>query len=103
MPQNAVFYLDFFLKILFNPPEHSCSCQLGGIGRRARLKIEFERVWVRVPQLVLSNRQSEVTFILPIFFRNGMKRLISEMENAHINVCLTVCFVCSVFSSWLLQ
>ena len=43
------FALDSPFIICYNAP---VPCQLGGIGRRARLKIEFFGVWVRVPQLV---------------------------------------------------
>lgn len=47
--------LDRFSLFLFNTATAFARCQLGGIGRRARLKIEFYGVWVRVPQLVLKN------------------------------------------------
>ncbi len=45
--------------------------QLGGIGRRARLKIEFERVWVRVPQLV--GKQPRSKSAVALFFWGSVK------------------------------
>jgi hypothetical protein len=44
---DLIFAIDLSGRIVFSvPPER----RFGGIGRRARLKIEYLRVWVRVPQ-----------------------------------------------------
>ena len=60
--QNLIFAIEIFQRLVFSVrPER----RFGGIGRRARLKIEYLRVWVRVPQPLLFGTN---TILLGIVF-----------------------------------
>ena len=60
--------------------------RFGGIGRRARLKIEYLRVWVRVPQPLLFGKQNHtpasVVFCFSDIRNSGRKK----------SMCLRTCF-----------
>ena len=57
------FLVDQIRQIVFHrAPER----RFGGIGRRARLKIEYLRVWVRVPQPLLFGVKW-LTFVVGFF------------------------------------
>ena len=56
------------------PPER----RFGGIGRRARLKIEYLRVWVRVPQPLFSEQARSLRgscFLLECGFLTRLRAL----------------------------